>query len=65
MSAQVEVRRYNCEDHAEVRRIFKEGMHENWLPAYRWDPATQNLTLGNFIHYLIIVLKEDNDWGCS
>ena len=65
MSAQMEVRKYKSEDHAEVRRIFKEGMHENWWSAYRWQPNTQNLTLGNFKHSLIIVVKEDNDWGCS
>ena len=51
MSAHVEVRGYKSEDHAEVRRIFKEGMHENWWPAYRLKPTTQNLTLSNFKHH--------------
>ena len=59
------IRKYESKDHTEVCRIFKDGMHENWWPAYRLELTTQNLTLGNFKHSLNIVLKEDNDWGCS
>lgn len=29
------VRKYEAGDHVEVCRIFREGMHENWWPAYR------------------------------
>ena len=31
------VRNYEARDHADVCRIFKEGMHENWWPAYRFN----------------------------
>ena len=33
-----EIRAYEVGDYADVCRIFKEGMHENWWPAYRSHP---------------------------
>ena len=30
-----EIRNYEAGDYEAVCRIFKEGMHENWWPAYR------------------------------
>lgn len=35
MAEQLEIRNYERGDHVDVCRIFKEGMHENWWPAYR------------------------------
>ena len=31
------IRKYESKDHADVYRIFKDGMHENWWPAYRLE----------------------------
>jgi len=35
MAEKVVIRKYESKDHADVCRIFKDGMHENWWPAYR------------------------------
>ena len=55
------IRKYESKDHADVCRIFKDGMHENWWPAYRskltalrlYIDLSLRIILGNFLSILL------------
>ena len=63
MAEKVVIRKYESKDHADVCRIFKDGMHENWWPAYRLELTALRLyidlrlslriTLGYFLSILL------------